>query len=57
MVSSRVVVMNHGRIIANGLPEEVITSPMIRDVYGINADLITHNTNTWCIPTFSKGAL
>jgi iron complex transport system ATP-binding protein len=57
MVSSRVVVMNEGRIIANGLPEEVINSTMIREVYGIEADLITHNTNTWCIPTFSKGAL
>ena len=57
MVSSRVVVMNHGRIIANGLPEEVINSSMIREVYGIEADLITHNTNTWCIPTFSKGVL
>ena len=57
MVSSRVVVMNEGRIIANGLPEEVINSSMIREVYGIEADIITHNTNTWCIPTFSKGAL
>ncbi len=55
MVSSRVVVMNGGKIIANGKPEEVITSTMIREVYGINADLITHNTNTWCIPTFNKG--
>jgi len=57
MISSRVVVMNGGKIIANGKPEEVITSTMIREVYGINADLITHNTNTWCIPTFNKGAL
>ncbi len=57
MVSSRVVVMNGGRIIANGKPEEVITSGMIREVYGIEADLISHNAYTWCIPTFSKGAL
>lgn len=55
MVSSRVVVMNEGRIIANGLPEEVITSSMIREVYGIEADLITHNTRTWCIPSSTKG--
>lgn len=54
MVSSRVVVMNAGRIIANGLPEEVINSSMIREVYGIEADLITHNTHTWCIPSFSQ---
>lgn len=57
MVSSRVVVMNNGHIIAEGKPEEVITSDMIREVYGIDADLITHNATTWCIPTFSKGAL
>lgn len=57
MVSSRVVVMNGGKIIADGLPHEVITSRMIRDVYEINADLITHNANTWCIPAFSKGVL
>jgi len=55
MVSSRVVVMNNGKIIANGKPEEVITSSMIRDVYGIDADLISHNRHTWCIPTFNKG--
>lgn len=54
MVSSRVVVMNEGKIIANGKPEEVITSSMIREVYGIEADLINHNRQTWCIPTFSK---
>lgn len=57
MVSSRVVVMNNGKIIADGKPGEVITSPMIRKVYGIDADLITHNHNTWCIPTFSNGVL
>ncbi|MDD5051342.1 MAG: ABC transporter ATP-binding protein [Sulfuricurvum sp.] len=57
MVSSRVVVMNDGKIIADGNPSDVITAPMIREVYGINTDLITHNSNTWCIPTFSKGAL
>jgi len=57
LVSSRVVVMNHGKIIANGNPKEVINTPMIHEVYGIDAELITHNTNTWCIPTFAKGAL
>lgn len=57
MVSTRVVVMNHGKIIANGNPEDVINPAMIREVYGIEADLITHNANTWCIPTFSKGVL
>lgn len=57
MVSSRVVVMNGGKIIADGHPSAVITSAMIQEVYGIGADLIHHNERTWCIPTFSKGAL
>ncbi len=55
MVSSRVVVMNGGKIIADGKPHEVITAPMIRDVYGIEAELIRHNAHTWCIPAFHKG--
>lgn len=55
MVSSRVVIMNNGKIIADGDPLSVITAPMIRNVYGIEADLITHNSTMWCIPTFSKG--
>ncbi|MBN2721578.1 MAG: ABC transporter ATP-binding protein [Campylobacterales bacterium] len=55
MVSSRVVVMNKGRIIADGKPDDVITTSMIHDVYGINADLVSHNSHTWCIPSFAKG--
>jgi iron complex transport system ATP-binding protein len=57
LVSSRVAVMNHGKIIADGLPEEVITPEMIRDVYGIEADLIVHDTHTRCLPIFNKGTL
>jgi iron complex transport system ATP-binding protein len=57
LVSSRVAVMNGGKIIADGIPEEVITPDMIRDVYGIEADLITHDTHTRCLPIFNKGTL
>lgn len=57
LVSSRVAVMNHGKIIADGLPEEVITPDMIHDVYGIEADLIVHDTHTRCLPIFNKGTL
>lgn len=57
LVSTRVAVMNDGKIIADGIPEEVITPGMIRDVYGIEADLITHNTHTRCLPIFNKGTL
>ncbi len=55
LVSSRVVVMNGGKIIADGLPEEVITGGMIREVYGIEAELIIHGDNRHCIPVFNKG--
>lgn len=57
LVSTRVAVMNGGKIIADGIPEKVITPGMIRDVYGIEADLITHNTHTRCLPIFNKGTL
>lgn len=57
MVSSRVVVMNDGKIVAEGKPNDVITSEMIREIYGIEADLVAHNNATWCIPAFSKGVL
>jgi iron complex transport system ATP-binding protein len=55
LVSSRVVVMNGGKIIADGLPQEVITPPMLREVYDIEAELITHGDNLHCIPLFKKG--
>lgn len=54
LVSSRVVVMNGGKIIANGTPSEVITSKMIESVYDIKADIITHDAHKRCIPIFKK---
>lgn len=52
LVSSRVVVMNGGKIIANGAPGEVIHATMIEDVYGIKADIIMHDTHARCVPIF-----
>jgi len=57
LVSTRVAVMNGGKIIADGTPEEVITSDMIRNVYGIEADLISHDNALRCLPIFNKGTL
>ena len=57
LVSSRVVVMNEGKIIADGKPEDVITSEMINQVYGIGANLIKHEEYTRCLPIFNKGIL
>jgi len=55
MVSSRVVVMNDGKIIANGNPKDVINPDMINSVYGVEADFIEHGSHTRCIPVFNKG--
>ncbi|MDD5406274.1 MAG: ABC transporter ATP-binding protein [Sulfurovaceae bacterium] len=57
LVSSRVVVMNNKKIIADGKPDEVITSDMINEVYGIGANLIKHEEYIRCLPTFNKGTL
>ena len=52
LVSSRVVVMNDGKIIANGTPQEVIHTQMIEEVYGIKAEIIMHDTHARCVPIF-----
>ncbi|TKI69320.1 ABC transporter ATP-binding protein [Sulfurimonas crateris] len=54
LVSSRVVVMNGGKIIADGTPSEVITSKMIESVYDIKADIITHDSHKRCVPIFEQ---
>ncbi|MGB3960992.1 MAG: ABC transporter ATP-binding protein, partial [Sulfurimonas sp.] len=54
LVSSRVVVMDGGKIIANGAPQEVIHATMIEEVYGIKADIITHGAHARCVPVFHK---
>lgn len=54
LVSSRVVVMNGGKIIANGTPHEVITKDMIQDVYSISADIIMHDSHKRCVPIFEQ---
>jgi iron complex transport system ATP-binding protein len=57
MVSSRVVSMKDGAIIASGTPNEVITSNMITQLYGIDADIVHHKQSPLCVPSFSKGTL
>ena len=53
LVSSRVVVMSEGNIIASGDPHEVITPQMLQSVYGVEADIIHHQQRHWCIPNFN----
>ncbi len=47
--------MREGKIIAEGAPDKVITTSMIEDVYGINADIITHGRHKRCVPIFAQG--
>ena len=54
LVSSRVVVMDGGKIIANGRSDEVITEDMMQSIYGINANIIEHNSKQWCIPVLKE---
>jgi iron complex transport system ATP-binding protein len=37
--ADRVVVLSHGRRVADGLPSEVLTPPLLREVWGVDADL------------------
>ena len=41
-VADRVVVMSDGRTIATGAPLEVLTSQLIADVWGVEAELVRH---------------
>lgn len=54
LISSRVVVINDGKIISDGAPHDVITKKMIQDVYSINADIITYDSHKRCVPIFQK---
>ncbi len=54
LVSSRVIVMNDGKIIAAETPHKVVTKEMILDVYSINVDIITHDLHQRCVPIFQK---
>jgi iron complex transport system ATP-binding protein len=38
-MSDRLVAMAGGKIVADGLPEEVVTRSLLRTVYGVNADV------------------
>jgi iron complex transport system ATP-binding protein len=37
----RIVVLDRGEVVANGTPESVVTSALLREVYGVEADVVT----------------
>jgi iron complex transport system ATP-binding protein len=54
LVSNRVVVMNEGKVILDGNAEEVVTSRTIKELYDIDADIITHAAHKRCVPRFEQ---
>lgn len=52
LISSRVVVMSEGIIVADGAPDEVINAQMIQNIYGVESQIIDYASHKRCIPTF-----
>ena len=48
----RLVLMQGGRIYACGSPQDVLTSRAIRDVYGIDADIIHKDGHVYVLPEY-----
>jgi iron complex transport system ATP-binding protein len=46
MYCDRLFVLHQGRIVATGTPEEVLTVDLIRDVYGVAAEVLIHRGRT-----------
>jgi iron complex transport system ATP-binding protein len=47
----RIVVMKEATVAATGSPDEVMTQAMLRDVYGINAEIGHDQCGLWLAPT------
>lgn len=54
LASSRVLLMNHGRVFADGPPEEMLNSENMQQLYGINTELAHFKNRSFCIPTDNK---
>ena len=49
-LADRVCLLNHGRVVAEGTPDDVITSELISDVYGHPVDVIEHRGTLVVVP-------
>lgn len=46
----RVVLLNNGKLLADGVPEEVLNHDMLERIYGIEAKFIDFEGNRWVFP-------
>jgi iron complex transport system ATP-binding protein len=46
----KVIILSKGEIVAFGDPKEVITEDLIRDVYGVEADVLRNNGCIFVVP-------
>lgn len=50
LFSDKVVLMSHGRVVAYGRPEQVLTPENLKEVYGIEFDVLRHGGKPLVIP-------
>jgi len=55
-IADRVVVLHHGRIVADGTPEAALTPPTLREVYGIDAQWVARERGTPLIAIHGRHA-
>lgn len=48
--SDEIVAMKDGRMIAHGLPEEIISGELVQEVYDVNLDIRTVDGKPFVIP-------
>ena len=48
--SDEIVAMKNGRMIAHGLPEEILTGELVQEVYDVNLDIRTVDGKPFVIP-------
>ena len=55
LFADRVVVISDGRLVAEGKPEEVITTSLIREVYDIEVESVMHRERRLIVPSLDGG--
>ncbi len=49
--SDRMLVMQHGALVLDATPHEVMTSEVMRDLFGFTAETVVSGNRTWVVPT------